>query len=340
MITTSAEDQKKTEMSCTVLPLLVTLSPALFFLLLRDVSVTQGLWEDYKYGRHSSELLHQEHNCSWTCMLFTLQWPGGFCQVRTLCMSVKFFNTKLPHPCLYGPCSLLWTHDGTGRNLQTITTTMMLSKKSLYKETQCKIPQNISSWTIHGLWPLHAQWCCSCWPFFHSDVQELKEELTEYWPSLLKTKSSFHFWKEEWIKHGSCAACVEGFNSPLRYFQICLKLRHQFDIYKLLEDAGITPSCERLYKVAEVQKVLLPHIGEKHEVQCVQDQKDRQVLFQVKVRLSRNLTIGCDHHGDTNVDLAVGLGPGQGPSTGHPCPPDVPFYYFPINHQEPWRPCG
>ncbi|XP_047248543.1 ribonuclease T2-like isoform X2 [Girardinichthys multiradiatus] len=291
MITTSAEDQKKTEMSCTVLPLLVTLSPALFFLLLRDVSVTQGLWEDYKYGRHSSELLHQEHNCSWTCMLFTLQWPGGFCQ-------------------------------------------------SLYKETQCKIPQNISSWTIHGLWPLHAQWCCSCWPFFHSDVQELKEELTEYWPSLLKTKSSFHFWKEEWIKHGSCAACVEGFNSPLRYFQICLKLRHQFDIYKLLEDAGITPSCERLYKVAEVQKVLLPHIGEKHEVQCVQDQKDRQVLFQVKVRLSRNLTIGCDHHGDTNVDLAVGLGPGQGPSTGHPCPPDVPFYYFPINHQEPWRPCG
>ncbi|MEQ2273926.1 hypothetical protein XENORESO_011172, partial [Xenotaenia resolanae] len=224
MITTSVEDQKKTEMSCTVLPLLVTLSPALFFLLLRDVSVTQGLWEDYKYGRHSSELLHQEHNCSWTCMLFTLQWPGGFCQ-------------------------------------------------SLYKETQCKIPQNISSWTIHGLWPLHAQWCCSCWPFFHSDVQELKEELTEYWPSLLKTKSSFHFWKEEWIKHGSCAACVEGFNSPLRYFQICLKLRHQFDIYKLLEDAGITPSCERLYKVAEVQKVLLPHVGDKHEVQCVQDQK-------------------------------------------------------------------
>ncbi|MED6275161.1 hypothetical protein CHARACLAT_023710 [Characodon lateralis] len=291
MITTSVEDQKKTEMSCTVLPLLVTLSPALFFLLLRDVSVTQGLWEDYKYGRHSSELLHQEHNCSWTCMLFTLQWPGGFCQ-------------------------------------------------SLYKETQCKIPQNISSWTIHGLWPLHAQWCCSCWPFFHSDVQELKEELTEYWPSLLKTKSSFHFWKEEWTKHGSCAACVEGFNSPLRYFQICLKLRHQFDIYKLLEDAGITPSCERLYKVAELQKVLLPHVGDKHEVQCVQDQKDRQVLFQVKVRLSRNLTIGCDHHGDTNVDLAVGLGPGQGPPTGHPCPPDAPFYYFPINHQEPWRPCG
>ncbi|MEQ2185628.1 hypothetical protein GOODEAATRI_020161 [Goodea atripinnis] len=142
----------QTEMSCTVLPLLVTLSPALFFLLLRDVSVTQGLWEDYKYGRHSSELLHQEHNCSWTCMLL-------------------------------------------------------------------------------------AQTCRFC------------------------SAALFVFW--------------------------------------------VAP---------------------------------RRSL--VKVRLSRNLTIGCDHHGDTNVDLAVGLGPGQGPSTGHPCPPDAPFYYFPINHQEPWRPCG
>ncbi|KAM4741990.1 ribonuclease T2-like [Anableps anableps] len=279
-------------MSCSVLPLLVTLSPALLFLLLPDGSVTQqGLWEDYKYGRHHPELLNQEHNCSWRCMVFTLQWPGGFCQ-------------------------------------------------SLSKETQCRIPQNISSWTIHGLWPLHAQWCCNCWPIFHSDLQEVEEELTEFWPSLLKTKPRFHFWKEEWIKHGSCAACVEGFNSPLKYFQICLKLRHQFDIYKLLEDAGITPSCDRLYKVAELQKVLLPHVGQKHEIQCVKDQQDRQVLFQVKVQLTRNLTVGCDHHGDTEPGPAAGLGPGQWSSPGHPCPPDAPLYYLPINHQEPWRPCG
>ncbi|XP_007544737.1 PREDICTED: ribonuclease Oy-like isoform X2 [Poecilia mexicana] len=246
-------------MSRSVLPLLVTLSPALLFLLLPRGSVTQQeLWKDYKYGRHGAELLPR--NCSWRCMVFTLQWPGGFCQ-------------------------------------------------SLYKETQCTIPENISSWTIHGLWPLHAQSCCTCWPIFASDLQEVEEELKEFWPSLLKTKPYFHFWKEEWLKHGSCAACVEGFNSPLKYFQICLKLRHQFDLYKMLADAGITPSCDRLYK-------------------------DRQVLFQVKVQLTQNLTVGCSHHGDG------GLGPGLQPSLGHPCPPDAPLYYLPINHQEPWRPCG
>lgn len=40
--------------------------------------------------------------------------------------------------------------------------------------------------------------------------------------------------REEWRKHGACAACVEGMNSPLRYFQICLKLREQFDIQTLV----------------------------------------------------------------------------------------------------------
>ncbi|CAK6983634.1 ribonuclease T2-like [Scomber scombrus] len=75
--------------------------------------------------------------------------------------------------------------------------------------------------------------CCDCWRMFQSDVQELKDELDEHWPSLVKKRSSFMFWKEEWEKHGACAACVEGMNSPLRYFQICLKLRAQFDFHKL-----------------------------------------------------------------------------------------------------------
>lgn len=239
--------------------------------------------EDYKYGRQGVE---EKPFCSWKCILFTIQWPGGFCQ-------------------------------------------------SLDRENLCQIPPSINNWTIHGLWPLKAFGCCNCWPMFQSDVQELEAQLDELWPSLLTIKSSFHFWREEWEKHGVCAACVEGMNSPLRYFQICLKLRQQFDIYKWLQDAGITPSCDRLYKVAEVDEVLAPHLGDKHEIQCVTDSKGRQVWFQVKIPLSRNLTLGCDHPGDDD-----GPGPGRRWSPGHPCPPDVPFYYLPIDHEQPTRPCG
>ncbi|XP_068174339.1 ribonuclease T2-like [Antennarius striatus] len=241
--------------------------------------------EDYKYGH-----LEKKAFCSWTCLHFTLQWPGGFCL-------------------------------------------------SLDNETLCRMPQTVNNWTIHGLWPLHASRCCSCWPMFSSDVEELEEQLMEHWPSLLKTKSSFQFWRAEWEKHGACAACVEGMNSPLRYFQICLKLRQTFDVQKLLEDAGITPSCDRPYKVQEVHRVLAPHLGDKHEIQCI-TVEEKEVWFQVKIILSRNLTVGCNHLGNAAREPKSGSGSTWRPSHGHPCPKEGPFYYLPINHQHPLQPCG
>ncbi|XP_058489575.1 ribonuclease T2-like [Solea solea] len=270
-------------MRSPVLPLLLS-----FFLLQVLVSATH--WEDYKYGHQDLEPHNKTSYCTWKCLLFTLQWPGGFCQ-------------------------------------------------SLNNKTACRIPQSISNWTIHGLWPVRAKHCCSCWPMFHSDVQELEAELNEQWPSFVKTKSSFHFWRDEWKKHGVCAGCVEGMNSPHRYFQICLKLRGRFNIYKILEDGGIVPSCERPYKVEEVQSILAPHLGKIHEIQCVTDSKEREVWFQVKVPLAQNLTLGC--HDDTEKDHGTGAGasPGWIPSPGHPCPPQLPFYYFPINYKQPQQPC-
>ncbi|KAL3991269.1 type I protein arginine methyltransferase [Sarotherodon galilaeus] len=272
----------------SLLPLLVSLSPAILFLLPGIIVTQEGLWEDYKYGHGDLD----NHNfCTWKCLLFTLQWPGTFCQ-------------------------------------------------SLNNVSLCRIPPTVNNWTIHGLWPLHAKNRCDCWPMFPSDVQELKAELTELWPSFVRFKSNFHFWREEWRKHGACAACVEGMNSPLRYFQVCIKLRAQFDIHSLLEDAGITPSCERPYKVEEVQSVLAPHVGDKLEIQCITDEQDRELWFQLKIRLNRNLTVGCDLCTDAEDALKVQPGSRPVPSPGHPCPDQVPFYYFPINHERPQRPCG
>ncbi|KAF7652921.1 hypothetical protein LDENG_00090520 [Lucifuga dentata] len=210
---------------------------------------------------------------------------------------------------------------------------------ALDSQSLCRVPPSVHNWTIHGLWPVRAFSCCACWPMFHSDVQELEAELTEQWPSLLKTRSNFHFWKEEWEKHGVCAACVEGFNSPLRYFQVCLKLRGQFDIHKVLKDAGISPSCQQPYKLAQLHSVLAPVFGDKLEIQCVTDDEQREVWFQLKIRLSQNLTVGCDHLQEDG-GAAAELGPAWSFSPGHPCLDQVPLYYFPINQQQPHRPCN
>ncbi|KAM3616040.1 uncharacterized protein V6R79_011294 [Siganus canaliculatus] len=260
----------------SVLPLVLGLSAATL--------LQEGHWQDYKHGRRDQD---EKSHCSWKCQLFTLQWPGAFCQ-------------------------------------------------SLDRGGLCQVPPTVNSWTIHGLWPEPGMRCCRCWPMFQSDVQELEAELESRWPSLLKKRSSFQFWKEEWNKHGVCAACVEGMNSPLRYFQISLKLHQRFHIHRLMEEAGITPSCDRPYKVAEVRGVLAPLVGDKMEIQCVTDDQDREVWFQVKIPLDRNLTVGCD----TDQDPLSGPGPGQRHSTGHPCPAQQPFYYLPIDHERPERPCG
>ncbi|XP_037123227.1 ribonuclease T2-like [Syngnathus acus] len=220
-----------------------------------------------------------EMSCTWTCVVFTMQWPAAFCQ-------------------------------------------------SLDNASLCTIPEHVDTWTIHGLWPMKVQQCCRCWPMFFSDVQELQDALEECWPSLLKSRSSFHFWRDEWEKHGTCAACVEGLNSPLRYFQTCLKLRGRFDLRKALEDAGIKPSCDRPYKLSEVQDVLAPLLGHACEIQCIKDDKGREVWFQVKIRLSRNLTVGCEHAADVTPI-----------SQGHPCPAQGTFYLLPIDWRRPSRPC-
>ncbi|CAN9510837.1 unnamed protein product [Ophioblennius macclurei] len=253
--------------------LLVVVSTALVVM----VTIGGGLEEE------QGDCRGEKTFCSWECLIFTLQWPGGFCQ-------------------------------------------------SLSNESLCRIPENVQGWTIHGLWP-QAKTSCRCWPLFHSDLQELEEELGDEWPSLLKSRTSFNFWKDEWQKHGSTAACAEGLNSPFRYFQMCLKLRAQLDIQRLLDDAGITPSCDQPYQVEDVRKVLAPHLGDRAEIQCVKDQQDRQVWFQVKIPLSRHLAVGCDVHGEEGRGFST-------PSPGHPCPPGQPFYYVPIDHRKPLRPCG
>ncbi|KAM9853717.1 ribonuclease T2-like [Aulostomus maculatus] len=263
----------------SVLPLLACLSPTVLFV----TETSEGHWEDYKYGRPAPK---PHEPCSWKCLLFTLQWPGAFCQ-------------------------------------------------SLDRESLCKIPAGINDWTIHGLWPVKVMKCCNCWPMFTSDVQELQGDLEEHWPSLLETTSSFQFWRAEWEKHGVCAGCVEGMNSPLKYFNICLKLRGQFDLHRVLEAAGITPSCERPYKVTEVHSVLTPLIGDQYEIQCITDDEDREVWFQVKIPLTQNLTSGCHHHGDSDDHQLARLS-----SPAHPCPAQIPFYFLPINHQQPRHPCN
>lgn len=66
--------------------------------------------------------------------------------------------------------------------------------------------------------------------------------------------------------------------------------------------------------------------------------KGREVWFQVKTSMSRNLTTSCQYHDDSDEQWS--RGPRRSFSHAHPCPPQLPFYYFPINHEQPDQPCN
>ncbi|XP_066559969.1 ribonuclease T2-like [Amia ocellicauda] len=202
-------------------------------------------------------------------------------------------------------------------------------------KVQCMIPEYVKSWTIHGLWPMSIGHCCSCWPIFPSDLEELQPQLSQVWPTLLKSKSNFTFWKEEWIKHGTCAACVEGMNSPTKYFQTSLKLEAHYNIQSVLKGAGIEPSCNMSYKYEQLHSALAPVLGDLHFIQCVEDHRNRQVWVQVKIPMFKNFTLGCHRH-------LLGTHqhpPHPHPSPGHPCPQQTPIYLFPISYDNPHQPC-
>ncbi|KAL4647437.1 ribonuclease Oy-like [Arapaima gigas] len=204
-----------------------------------------------------------------------------------------------------------------------------------YNSSACIIPEYIQNWTIHGLWPMVNGKGCECWPIFPSDLQELEPELSQLWPSLIN-RERFIFWRNEWIKHGSCAACKEGMNSPTRYFQMTLKLYRRFNIDQVLNTAGIVPSCNNPYKISDLHEVLDPVLGNKHEIQCVKDDAGRQVWVQVKIPLYHNFTLGCHRYDQEKIIVAQSL---WSSSPGHPCPPNTPIFYFPINYKEPDHPC-
>ncbi|XP_027031029.2 ribonuclease T2-like isoform X1 [Tachysurus fulvidraco] len=224
------------------------------------------------------------HSCNWTCMLFTLQWPGSFC--------------------------------------------LNIDKKNI-----CRIPENIQDWTIHGLWPLKDHYCCNCWPIFHSHLQELEPEISQLWPSLIKTRSNFIFWKDEWFKHGTCAGCVENMSSPFLYFKAVLKLRLLFGVDTFLEKAGIKPSCNVSYKYDDLHGALKPLLGDNFVLQCVKDEKEREAWLQLKINVSKNVTIGCPAAEKLESSRVTNT------SSGHPCPRNDTIFYFPINHKHPQQPC-
>ncbi|XP_069765774.1 ribonuclease T2-like isoform X2 [Narcine bancroftii] len=188
----------------------------------------------------------------------------------------------------------------------------------------CTIPDDVDGWTIHGLWPLGFLNCNSSWHLTLKDIEDLSENLRHYWPSLTETPA-FTFWEKEWYRHGTCAACANSMSCPHKYFSLVLQLRSKFTINEAFAAAGITPSCNSSYKLEHLCSALSA-MGTDINLQCYTI-KNRQILMQIKIPLSKDLSIGCNTPKENFSEQFY-----------HPCSNEAEIYFYPFT-DHPHNPC-
>lgn len=122
---------------------------------------------------------------------------------------------------------------------------------------QCEIPEDVSSWSIHGLWPSYdpgegPESCDKKAVFDSSKVALIADDLNKYWPNLLVKEPHFSFWCHEWCTHGTCATNVSYTYNEYYYFRETIDLFKKYNPYSALSKYGITPSNTTYYTAENI----------------------------------------------------------------------------------------
>ncbi|CAB4004385.1 ribonuclease Oy [Paramuricea clavata] len=185
----------------------------------------------------------------------------------------------------------------------------------------CRIPQDVKTWTIHGLWPTlgkteNPSYCNRSWPFEESQILNIEDKMEIYWPSLLTSShnSRISFWEHEWKKHGTCCTDMSSLNSEHKYFDTGLQLNRKYDILSMLNDAKIVPSKTATYKLDDFREAVQKKTGHKPILHCCKkDSKQRVQEIMICMDKKLNL-IDCKEEDEE-------------------CTNDASVFYEPLN---PW----
>ncbi|XP_046578679.1 ribonuclease Oy-like [Haliotis rubra] len=161
-------------------------------------------------------------------------------------------------------------------------------------------PQQVKTWTVHGLWPKLRNDCNNSWHFSWEKIKSLEKQLETSWPNLnCKTKKR-SLWEHEWQKHGTCATTFKATNNEFHYFQKTLSLNSvaAFNPQKALEKAGITPSCKKAYPIQAIKNAVIKYFRIKDylRMDCAMQRypetnTSRTLLMSIYIPLSKTFNV-------------------------------------------------
>lgn len=159
----------------------------------------------------------------------------------------------------------------------------------------CNLPQDNTTWIVHGLWPTKngEKGPLFCNSAIHYDPEQLKpilKEMQEYWPNIEANTKADSFWKHEWSKHGTCAASLPVLNSVINYFKKGLEWNQQYEMSTLLSKNQIVPNPQG-YKINEIYNVVKNAMGKNPIIQCVVDENKQSLISEIQICFNKNLDL-------------------------------------------------
>jgi len=159
----------------------------------------------------------------------------------------------------------------------------------------CKIPKNVDTWVVHGLWPsIKAKtdgpfFCNKSLPFDPKKLDWIMPRLEEFWPNLYTDTPFLSFWKHEWLKHGTCALSVPDIKDESDYFNVSLNMREHYDFGPILKGSDIIPDDSVVYDLDKIKYAIKSVLGVTPGVICyVQHGSTKQYLSQMQICLSKD----------------------------------------------------
>ncbi|XP_052827560.1 ribonuclease Oy isoform X2 [Octopus bimaculoides] len=139
----------------------------------------------------------------------------------------------------------------------------------------CKIPDMVKNWVIHGIWPHSSKkhespnFCNSSWHFNESEIESIEDDLKIYWPNVLTSTKKASFWKHEWEKHGTCAVDKPFIFNEKSYFEMGIKLNKKYNLKQIYESSGIIAVNYTSYKCEDFRNVIRKNWGVESIITCI-----------------------------------------------------------------------
>ncbi|XP_064602942.1 ribonuclease Oy-like [Liolophura sinensis] len=173
----------------------------------------------------------------------------------------------------------------------------------------CVIPQNVTTWTIHGLWPSDPKTaegpvnCNSSWKFDERQIYTLEDDLKKFWPNLYTESETTKFWAHEWDKHGTCSTNLPSTNNEHNYFSTGLLLNKLYNLTRLFEHYSVFPG--KAYTLYEFQRAINETYRHPANIECVfkkdSGNEETQYIYQIELCLDKSFNvIECPRHSAVN----------------------------------------